>query len=265
MAIIDVHAHLDHAWMQENLKETLKRAREARVNAIISNGVNPETNRKTLELAEQYKIIKAALGIYPVDALAEEIKQGDFPLTKPNVFDVDEEIAFIKKNKNKIVAIGEVGLDNHTLPGMLNKQKKVFEKLITLAEQTKKPIIVHSRKAEQEVIDLLASSSIKNNHIVMHCFGGKLSLAKQVRDKGWFLSIPPSIVRSSHFQRIVEEVPLNQLLTETDSPYLSPFKDKRNEPAFITETIKKIAEIKQFTKEEVENNLFLNAKKLFDV
>ena len=99
---------------------------------IVANGVNPETNRKVLEMAKKYTMVKAALGIYPIEALQQEIKEGDYPLQQ-NIFDVDEEIAFIKKQKEKMVGIGECGLDDHHVKGKLESQKKVFEKMIGLA------------------------------------------------------------------------------------------------------------------------------------
>ena len=123
------------------------------------------------------------------------------------------------------------------------------------------PIVAGGNDAEQETIDALESSKIKN--VVMHCFGGSLKLTKQCRDNGWNFSIPPSVVRSSHFQRIVEEVNINQILTETDAPYLAPAKDQRNEPAFVVQAVKKIAELKKFEEKEVENNIWLNYQRLF--
>ena len=98
----------------------------------------------------------------------------------------------------------------------------------------------------------------------MHCFGGKLKLAKKIAENGWYLSIPPSCVRSSHFQRIIEEVELNRLLTETDAPYLGLEPGQRNEPSFVLETVKKIAEIKGINEEEVAKQIFENYKKLFE-
>lgn len=258
--IVDVHAHLDHSDFSKDLDKVIARAKAAGVKAIITNGVNPETNRKTLELAEKYDIVKAALGLYPIDVLRKDIEEG-YPL-KDEEFDIDSEIDFIRKNKNKIIALGECGLDFVRSDEVQRKaQIKVFEKMIALAENINKPIIVHSRKAEQSVIEVLESSSIKK--VVLHCFCGKKGLIKKAQDMAYYFSIPCNIVRAHNFQNMVSMVNLSRLLTETDAPYLSPFKGRRNEPAFIAETLKKIAEIKKMDIEEVEKNIFMNYQGLF--
>ena len=240
--LIDCHSHLDHEQFKKDIDGVIQRAKDAGVKRIITNGINPETNRTSLKLAEKYDIVKAALGIYP-------------QFTNLNI---EEEIEFIKKQS--IIAIGEVGLDN-TYENV-KEQKLFFEKMIALAEKLNKPIIVHSRKAEQEVIDMLDSSKIE--HKILHCFGGKLKLTKTAADNGYIFSIPTSILRSEHFQHIAREVNINQLLTETDAPYQSPFQGERNEPKNIIEAVKKIAEIKSFTLEETKNNIWMNYQRIFE-
>ena len=259
--IVDVHAHLDHASFDMDRDEVIKRAVDAGVKAINTNGLNPETNRKTLELSRKYDIVKAAIGIYPPDALRKEVEHSDNPLDA-EMFDVSKEIEFIRKNAENIIAIGECGLD-FTASNEQEKeeQKDVFRKMIALAEELNKPIVVHSRKAEKDVIDILSESGIKK--VLLHCFCGKKGLVKQGADLGYYFSIPCNVVRAQNFQQIVEKVNINQLLTETDSPFLSPFRDKRNEPSFITESIKKIAEIKEMDIDEVEKNIYMNYQKLF--
>jgi len=257
--LVDVHAHLDDKSFSDDLDEVIERARKAGVKVIITNGLNPESNRKCLELAKSFDIVKCCLGLYPQDAEKLDEKQ------------LDEELTLIEKNKNNIIAIGEVGLDYHWTKKeekeKIIRQKKAFEKLIELSEKLNIPVIVHSRKAEQDCIEILENSykdnKKKTKKIIMHCFGGNKKLVEQVINNKWFFSIPPNIVRSRHFQMIVKQCPLNQLLTETDAPYLSPYPEKRNEPAFITETIKKIAEIKAITPEETEKNIFMNYQRLF--
>ena len=112
-----------------------------------------------------------------------------------------------------------------------------------------------------EVVEMLESSKLKN--IILHCFCGRKHLVKRAAENGWNFSIPPIIVRLEQFQIMAELVNISQLLTETDSPYLSPYPGKRNEPAFVAETIKKIAEIKKFEAEEVANNIFMNYQNIF--
>ena len=257
--LIDIHCHLDHHDFNKDREIIVENAKKANVKVILTAGINPETNRKTLALAEKHDIVKACLGIYPIETLQKDIEQGQLPL-KENKFDIDEEISFIKKNKNKIMAVGEVGLD-YSQGENAKSQKILFQKMIDLAEQISKPIIIHSRKAESDCIDTLQSSKLKK--IIMHCFCGKKSLVKKIIDNGWFLTAPTSIVRSMQFQENAGLCPITQLFCETDAPYLNPFKDKRNEPAFIIESYKKIAEIKKMELQEVVNNIWMNWQKTF--
>jgi len=261
LMLVDVHAHLDHSWFGDELDAVISRAKKAGVRVIIQNGVNPETNRLSLEMAKKYDIVKVALGIYPIDALNKEIEEGEYPL-RGNKFDVNEELEFIGKQKDQIIALGEVGLDDFHVKGKLESQKKTFQKIIELAEKIKKPLIVHSRDAEKEVIDMLESSKCKK--VDMHCFSGNMKLVKRAADLGFHFSIPTSVVYNMHFKEIVKRVGINQILTETDAPYLGPVKGERNEPVYIAQSIKTIAELKSFTVEECANNIFLNYKRLFE-
>ncbi|MBI2650580.1 TatD family hydrolase [Candidatus Woesearchaeota archaeon] len=255
---VDVHAHLDHPLLINKIDEIIIRAKNAGLRHIITNGINPETNRKCLELSKKYDIVECAMGLYPRSALKKETETGEYPL-KTEDFDIDGEIEFIKKNKNSIIAISEVGLD--FVNGEDKQQIEDFEKMIKLAEELKKPIVVHSRKAELKCIEMLESS--KNRKIVMHCFSGKKSLVKRVADNGWFLTAPTIVVRSQQFQEIAKNAPISQLFCETDSPYLSPYKEQMNEPAFVVESYRKIAEIKGMDINEVASNIYMNWQKVF--
>ena len=248
MALFDVHCHLD---LFENSEEIVRRAESSGVRIIINNGVDVESNRKTLELSRKFKSVRAALGLHPefIERFSDEL--------------IDSEINFMRKNKNKIVAIGEVGLDFHWVKDekLRFKQEDLFRRFIDLGNELKKPLIIHSRGAEREVVNILKNA--EHESFIMHSFGGRLNLLNDLLNEGAYFSIPPLIVRSSHFQELVKKVPLSNLLTETDSPFLSPFKDKKNEPANVRLTVEKIAEIKSLTFKEVENNLFMNYLKLF--
>jgi len=257
MVLIDIHAHLDDL---KDLDKVIERARQAGVKCVITSGFDIWSNRKALELAKKYDIINASLGLYPLDAAKTELKN-NYEKRNPDL-DVNKEILFIKNNQDNIIAIGEVGMDLKNGKDEA-KQIKLFEKMIELAKKIDKPLIIHSRQAEKQVIDILEDK--KCEKVVMHCFCGSEKLVKRAGDLGYYFSIPPIIVRNQSFQRIVQIVDLNQLLTETDSPYLSPFPGKRNEPAFIKETIKKISEIKKLSTEEVEEQIFDNFKKLCDI
>ena len=243
--IVDVHSHLTFPDFKKDLNEVIERAKGAGVVSIISSGTSIESNKEVLELSKKFQIVKASLGAYPT-----EVKKSN----------IDEQLEFIKKNKAKIVAIGEAGLDYKELQNK-EEQKFCFEKVISLAEKLNKPLVVHSRKAESDALDLIESSKLKK--VIMHCFTPKMSIVKRAQELGYNFSIPTVITRLEHFQEMVKRIPLNQLLTETDAPFLSPFRGKRNEPSFIVESLKKMAEIKNMDVKEVENNIYMNYQKLF--
>jgi TatD DNase family protein len=265
MRLVDVHSHLEHKRFEGDLDKVIERAKNAGVELIITSGVNPETNRQALEMASDYDIVKASLGLYPIDALAKEVENGEAQGFLRNVekFDVDEELNWIEKNKRKCIAIGEVGLDYNWPDFAEHKEKQiiVFEKVIALAKKLDLPLIVHSRKAELDAIEILEKHKAKK--VVMHCFNGRRSLIKRGVDNGWFFSVPPVITRLEHFKMLVGMVPLEQILTETDAPYLSPVVGERNEPANVGVTIKEIASVKGISEEEVAEQIFKNAKRLF--
>lgn len=259
MMLVDVHCHLDHTAFKEDLDKVIQDAEKKGVKAIITTGINPETNRIALKLAQRYDVVKCSLGIYPQDALANEVKNFEIDL-KIEPFDIDEEIDFIKNNTNNILGVGEIGLDFKT-GDKRQEQKRLFMKQIKVAKDIKKPIIVHSRSAEKDAIDILEASNAK--HVLLHCFCGKKSLVKRAYELGYYFSIPTNIVFSKQFQSMVKMININKLLTETDAPYLSPYRGRRNEPSFVEETIKKIAHIKQLDVEEVANNIFKNYQEFF--
>lgn len=254
MKYVDVHAHFDLGEYDSDLDVVLNDCKAKGVKAIIANGVHQESNRKVLALAKKYDMIKPALGFYPVHVTEQPWEKVEF------------ELEFIKKNKDKF-AIGEVGLDykfgddNSNGDKFKEIQKKAFQKIIEISEKTKRPLIIHSRKAEQDVIEMLESSSLKNP--VMHCFMGKKKLMQRIADNGWNFSVPVILGKLQQLQELVEYTNINQLLTETDSPYLSPVPGERNTPANVAITVKKIAEIKKFEQEEVANNIFMNYQRLF--
>jgi TatD DNase family protein len=256
--IVDIHAHLDFPSMQERLDEVLNRAKAAGVKAIYTSGINPQTNRIALELAAKYDVIQPSLGIYPLEPLKCELIFDKTTGKPEEPFDVDDEIKFIQKQKPPL--IGEIGMDRHFIKDKDKEQEETFLKLINLAMKIKKPMLIHTRKAEEQCIDILESASARK--VIMHCFTGKKKQINRIEDNGWYCSIPPIIVRSQQFQMLAEEMPIGQLLTETDSPYLSPYKDRQNEPAFISSTIKKIAEIKQLDPIETEKMLYMNYLKI---
>jgi TatD DNase family protein len=262
MKLIDIHAHLESKRFESDLDEVIERAKKAGIKVIVNSGVNRETNRQTLEMAKKYNIVKASFGIYPIDGIMSEIGDAgeEGMLRHVEKLDVDEELKWIEENKDKCVAIGEVGLDYKVAPGTEDLQKAVFSKVIALAKKLDKPVVIHSRKAEEDAIDMLEEAGMKE--VVMHSFNGKKSLIRRVVENGWYFSVPPVITRLDHFKMLVEMVPIGQLLTETDAPYLSPIAGERNESANVAVTVRVIAEIKGISEEEVAEKIWENAKGL---
>lgn len=259
---IDMHCHLD---MLEDAEKAIENAKKAGLKVIMNAGIDPKSNRKALDFSKQHKEIKAALGLYPIDALTresaeEKIEKKEDKEDKELEIDIDSEIEFIRANKDKISAIGEVGLDyKNGRKG--SGQEEQFRKFIELAIELDKPLIIHSRKAEEEVIEILEQYKYKK--VIMHCFSGKKNLMDRAKNNDWYFTVPTNVVRSEQFQYMVRHVHLSRLFCETDSPFLSPYKDEANEPAFVVESYNKIAEIKGMDVEEVKRVMFMSYQKIF--
>ncbi len=246
MTFIDVHCHVERC--KDKTENVIKRMKKANVIAI-GNSVNPSANRKIIEIAEKYPQVKVALGCYPIEA--SEMNDKDF----------NNEIDFIRKNKSKLIAIGEIGLDFKE-SNKLEIQTKRLQKFIDLSFELDVPMIIHSRKAELECIELLEKNNVKK--VIMHCFSGNFNLIKRIISNGWYISIPTNVTFSEHFQKIIEICPIEQLFCETDSPFLHPIKGQYdNEPCNVVESYKKIAEIKKISLKGVEKSIEENYKGLF--
>ena len=261
---IDIHSHVD---ICKDIDVLIKNAKKENVK-ILTAGTSPKSNRKILELKEKYPEINICLGIYPIDALelSEKEKTRNFFINsssgKSQIKEIDSEIEFIKKNKEKISAIGEVGIDlKHAKEDSLEIQKENLTKFVNLAKGLDIPVVIHSRKAEKECIELL--EKLNYNKIIMHCFGGNMKLVDKIIENNWSLSIPANVKHSEHFQKIVKETPIKQLFCETDSPFLHPDKKFPNEPSNVIESYKKISEIKKISLAEVERIIEGNYNELF--
>ena len=244
---IDIHSHID---ICKDIDTFIKNAKKKNVK-ILTAGTSPKSNREILKLKIKYPEIKICLGIYPIDALKISEKE------------IDSEIEFIKKNKEKISAIGEVGIDlKHAKEDSLETQKENLKKFVNLARELNIPVVIHSRKAEKECIELL--EKLNYNKIIMHCFSGNMNLVDKIIKNNWNLSIPANVKHSEHFQKIVEVTPIENLFCETDSPFLHPDKLRDNEPSNVIESYKKISEIKNLPLVEVEKQIEENYNELFN-
>ncbi|MCD4666681.1 TatD family hydrolase [archaeon] len=244
--LVDVHCHLNFEQFKNNLPEVIERAKN--MAAIVCSGTDLKSNKEVLDLSEKYDLVKPSFGLYPFHAVEINDEQ------------LEEEIKFIEYNKDKIYSIGEIGLD-YSEDKNPERQKEVFVKLLNLAKKLDKPVVIHSRKAEKDCIDLIEEAGLKK--VVMHCFCGNFKLVERIQNNNWYFSIPANIVRLQHFQKVVETTDISKLLTETDAPFLSPYKEKINEPIFVKETIKIIASIKNLSEEEVEKLIYMNFQNLF--
>ena len=232
---IDIHCHLD---LCKDLPQVMNRTRTAEVKFILTHGTNPASNRQSLVISTDYPEVKAALGLYPIDALALDDAT------------INAEIAFIRRHVSDITAIGEVGMDFKEDATQHERQKEIFRKFIQLSQEIKKPLIVHSRHAEQECIELLEAERAKN--VVMHCFCGKWKLVERILDNGWFLTIPSNVTFSQQFQHIAKAIPITQLFCETDAPFLHPEKQRDNDPSNVVVSYRTLATLKGVPEEEIQ-------------
>ena len=258
---VDVHCHLNYPPINSRVDEIVANARKAGLGLVITAGTNPKANDDVLAIAARFPdIVKASLGLYPLDAIGFEEPEAP---RKREPFDADVEIQRMESLAPKCVAYGEVGMDFKFVkdPVLVAKQKEIFRKILEMVERTKKPVIVHSRNAELECIEMLETMSMKA--VVMHCFGGRKSLITRAADKGWFFSVPPVIRRLQHFQILSQLVPVEQLLTETDAPWLGPVVGQPNEPANVVVSVEEIAKAKRLDPAAVKEQVWKNAQGLF--
>ncbi len=236
MALADVHAHLTHPRLAERQDEILRLAREAGLEAIVANGLNPRDNEAVRTLARRDPLVKPAFGFYPVDVVLPEMRALGIEYPREGYECTAEEgVAWVRENVGDAIAVGEIGLDGYWVPESLwPKQERVFCELVEVALEADKPIVIHTRKRERRALDLLEELGVER--VDWHCFGGKVKLARQIADRGHYLSIPANARRSESFTRMLETLPRERLLLETDCPYLGPDRGHLNEPANVVGT-----------------------------
>ena len=246
--LVDVHAHLDFQQFDPDRDEVIERAKRRGVR-IINSGLGTTGIRKTLEIIEKHDNVYATLGLTPTEFRAEEI---------------DATIKLIRENREKIVGIGEVGLDYYWVKEEDKRREEVatFKRFIGLSRELKLPLVIHSRDAEEDVLRVLGDEGI---NALLHCFGGSAGLAEKAASEGHIISIPANIANSKQKQSVAKAVPLTSLVLETDAPYLPPTPKTRNEPVNIETTAKKIAEIKCVDLSVVEEATTRNAEKFFNL
>jgi TatD DNase family protein len=259
----DVHAHLTHPRFEGEQAGVLERARAAGITTIISNGLNPADNEAVLALAASEPLVKPAIGLYPVDAVLPEMRAAgvDYPREGPEQ-DGNEAVQYVRDNAHRAFAIGEIGLDGYWVPEQFwPRQEQLFCQLVEIAIAADKPIIIHTRKREQRAFDLLVELGAKR--VDWHCFGGRVKLARRIAEHGHYLSIPANARRSESFTRMLETLPRERVLLETDCPYLGEEPGARNEPAAVARTAAYAAEVWSVSSDAASGQLATNFEQLF--
>lgn len=263
-AFVDVHAHLTNPRLAPNIDAVVRRATDAGVTHIVSNGLNPEDNEAVLALAARHPSVCPALGFYPVDTVLLDMRdQGvEYP-RDGREFSADEGTRWLEDNVDRAFAIGEIGLDGYWVPESLwDKQERVFRTLVRLAIEADKTIIIHTRKRERRALEIL--DELRPPRVDWHCFGSKVKLAREIANRpGHFLSIPANARRSESFTRMLATLPRDRLLLETDCPYLSPDKERPSEPADVAATAAYAAELWNVSLDVVRRTIGQNFCELF--
>lgn len=253
--LIDTHAHIDFEDYEEGFEDLLKLSADAGVEKIIIPGVEPCGFDRIMTLVSTYDNVFGAIGIHPCDA-----KKWD-----ENSYQQIKSLA----SHPKIVAIGEIGLDYYWDKTYNDLQKEVFFKQIEIAKELKKPVIVHDREAHGDTLEILKAVKAKETGVVMHCFSGSPEFAAECVKGGFYIALGGVVTfkNAKKPQEVAKSVPLENLLLETDSPYLAPepYRGKTNSPANVRIIAEKIAQLRGIPFEDVERQTTLNAQKLFGI
>lgn len=250
--LIDSHTHLDAEQFDEDREQVIERALAAGVSKIVNIGFNRETIPTTLALAEKYDCIYAAIGWHPVDAVDMQ----------------PEDLTWIEElcGHEKVVAIGEIGLDYHWDKSSKEVQHRVFREQIRLARKLGLPMMIHNRDAHQDIVQILREEKASEVGGIMHCFSGSWETAKLCLDMNFYISFggPVTFKNARQPKEVLAKVPLDRLLIETDAPYLTPhpYRGKRNESAYVRLVAEAAADIRGLSLDELAQITSANAARL---
>lgn len=253
--MIDAHAHLDDDKFRGDLDQVIQRAMSVGVSGILTAGSDLESSRTGVAIAKQHPIVYAAVGYHPHEA------------SRATAEDLEAIEALCRENK--VVAIGEIGLDFYRNLSAADDQITVFREHLKIAQRTGMPVVVHSRDAVEDTFDILRewTKSTVNSRCMMHCFTGDPDLAARYLELGFYISIagPVTYPNNTKTKDVVRTLPLDRLIIETDSPVLAPqrVRGKRNEPAYLKDTVDCIAEIKGLSPDEISKATEANTVALF--
>ena len=253
--LIDTHVHLNAEQYVDDLDEVIERARENGIEKMVVIGCDRPTIERTMELIDEHEDIYGVIGWHPVDAIDC----------------TDEDLEWIEQlsKHEKIVGIGEMGLDYHWDKSPKDVQKDLFKKQIELAKRVNLPIIIHNREATEDCVAILKEMHAEEIGGIMHAFSGDESVADEIIDMNFYVSLggPVTFKNAQLPKDIAVHVPIDRLLVETDAPYLTPhpYRGKRNEPAYVKLVAEKIAELRQISYEELARTTSENATRLFKI
>lgn len=251
----DTHAHFNNNRFKHDRDSVIENTYKNDVKYVLNISNDIPTMYHTISLTKKYDFIYGAVGVHP--HFVSSLKDSDIDIIKD-----------LAKNK-KIVAIGEIGLDYYRNLSPQDTQKKWFKLQISLAKEVKLPIIIHNRDSDNDMIDIIESENAKVVGGIIHSFSSDVAMAKRVLENNFYISIsgPITYNNSKTLQEAVKYIPMERLLIETDSPFLSPepFRGKRNEPSYVKLVAEKIGEIKNLSTEEVGKITLENAKKLLRI
>lgn len=252
---IDSHSHLDDERFDQDRDILIKSLKGNKVDIAINIGVDLKTSINSIELANKYDNIYAVIGVHPHSASEVTLEMLD-------------KFRVMSRNE-KVVAIGEIGLDFYYDNSPRDLQRKWFKEQLELAKELDLPVVIHSRDATQETLDIIKEAQDGSLRGVMHCFSGSLEIAREYMKLGFYISIagPVTFKNARVVREVAEEVPLDKLLIETDCPYLTPqpYRGKRNEPMFVRYVAERIAGIKNIPVEELAEHTSRNTKELFGI
>jgi TatD DNase family protein len=254
--LVDTHAHLDSGQFDSDRAEVIARALANGVSHLLTVGTDLASSRANAAIARAHGNVYAAAGIHPHDALTAD--QATL-----------SELKTLIQSEPKIVAVGEIGLDFYRDRAPRDEQRRAFRQQIRLARDVGLPLIIHDRDAHEEVLAILREEHAAEIGGVLHCFSGDLVMARQCMELGFYISFPGTVTypKNEEGRAVVQGVPVDRMLVETDCPYLSPqaFRGRRNEPAYVRHTAEAIAAIKGLTVADVARITTLNAYTLFGI
>ena len=251
--LIDTHAHID--MLEESVEETLSLMSEYSVKKAIIPSVEIATQDKVAGIASKYENIYGMVGVFPSEA-------------KTYTDEFEQRMEKIARSNSKIVAVGEIGLDYYWDKSFNDQQKEVFIRQIKLANRLELPIVVHDREAHKDCFDILKQENY-NSKVLFHCFSGSVEFMRECIKEGWYIALGGVVTfkNAVKMKDVAKEIPLDKLVLETDSPYLTPvpYRGKPNKPAYVKYVAEEIAKIRITSLNEIINITTENAERFFGI